>query len=241
MATTAKDIIQAAFAGRTANDPDVLATKIELIGVLSRKLLSLYSHASRLNPWYFVKVTNVTPDGTKWARPTDATSLLWAYGGGNAGTGASAVLGGGTDPNTHRVHIVPFRDLAAELPPRVYQMGRDFFPTGHASDPSPNANGDKLNFVHSFRHAALDLTKSWDAAENTLHSSWPEHHNDLLVLPLQRYLAIKDGRQAGELVALDAEYQAQLKVFESELDMDLQGKSTRWGQMPRQAGSAPSI
>lgn len=226
MSTTAKDLIQAAAASRTANDPDKLWTPAELIGVVGRKVRSLYSRASRVNPWYFSKVTNVTPDGTVWALPTDAIVPLHFYGGGDAGTGAAAVLGGGTDPDADEVSLVLINDLDAELAPRVYQLGRSLYSPGGASDPSASVNGDKLNIVHSFMHAALDATAAWDAAANTLDASWPEHFNDLLILRLQRYIALKDGRQ-GDIEGIEDEYALVLADFDQELEDALTARSAR--------------
>lgn len=210
MTTTAKDLITAAYAHRTANDPDKLATKGELVSVLSRKLRAIYARAHEANPYFFSKTAEVVGVGGTWDRPEDAARVLWIY--------------SGADPVAGRVRIVPFRDIEAELPPRLYQLGLTFHPTGHDADPSGT---DPLTFVYAFTHPDLDPVQLWDTEANTLDESWPEHYNDILVLRIAKYLAAKDGRAPTELAALEAEHTELLALFDLELARHLR-ETTRW-------------
>lgn len=76
MSTTAKDIIQAAVASRTANDPGALADKPEMIRLLSRKIQGLYAKVSEAYPQFFAESELVVPTDAGWAHPL---TLLWAF------------------------------------------------------------------------------------------------------------------------------------------------------------------
>lgn len=211
MATTAKDLIQPALAARTANDPGKLAGTSELIRRLSSRLRLLYAEANRTNPWYFATSLNVSPSASRWARPA-GSAVLRVYDTGSA------------DPVDGRVYIVSLHDVEAELAPRIYPLGRDYYSVGRSGD--PDASGDSLTFVMARLHAALDPTAAWDAAANTLEGAWPEHHNDLLITFLELYLARKDGRQA-DVAVLEPEYGELLAGFLEEIANDVSNPSVR--------------
>lgn len=201
MATTCKLIIESAWARRTANDPDKLATGKELVRVIDRKLKQVYAKVGKVSRRFFATTSNVTPDGTKWVRPSDAIAVLWVESGGAAGTGADRKI----TPNGTRVYITPFSNRDAEVSPRIYPLGRNYLTEGGASNPSASANGDVLTFTYAKRHPDLAPDSATDASANTLDSTWPEHYNDILIAHVARYLAIKDGRPATELTPLDIE------------------------------------
>lgn len=208
MATTAKDLIEAAWGRSTANDPISLATRKELIGALQRKLKQVYSLAIRRNPFYFAKSSNVVGAASKYAVPTDAEAVIAIE-----------------DATGGRVHIVPFFDKKGEQPPRVYRLGRDYISVGEASDPGA---ADTLTFVYGYLHADLDPEAAWDDAANTLEADWPEQFNDIMVVDLAQYLAIKDGVR-GDLNALAHEEEKIMAVFEDHLDHAYQGTVARFG------------
>lgn len=212
MSTTAKDIIEAAYARRTANHPEKLATKSELISVLSRFLQRISADVAKVNPWYFSTQEDVTGSSGVWDRPASAVVVMHVE---NAS---------GTE-----VSIVPFRQRDAEMAPRIYPLGRTFKTVGEASDPS---GSDVLTFTFSERLDALDSTAQWDAAANTLADTWPEHHNDLLADHLAAYLAIKDGRADSELAALSGEIQAGVQSLIAEVDIDDYGQHQKWSDRP---------
>lgn len=223
MATTCKQIIEAAYARRTANDPDRLATKAELVALIDRLVKAVYARVGKVNRRYFGATADVVGDGTKWARPSDATAVLWVESAGPAGSGSNANLTPGA-----RVHITPFSDRDAEMSPKIYPFGSFYFSAGGAEDPDPTADGDKLRFYYAQRHPDLDPMQEPDAAANTLSASWPEHYNDLLVSRVARYLATKDGRGSDEIAHLNAEYEELLALLLDEVKQDNDRISQRW-------------
>lgn len=220
MPTTAKAIIDAAYARSTFNEPDKLATNSELIGVIDRRLKQLYSLAARNNPLYFGKRLPVTYDAgvQGWPRPNDAEMVVSLY---YSATG-------------DEVHIVPFDDRIAEMPPRVYEFGKVYFSVGTPSDPT----AESIDFFYSKRHPDLDASQPATAAVNTVDSSWPEQFNDLMVLHVARYLSIKDQRE-GEVQILAAEEAALLEVFFRHLAHENYGMKARWGQRARLVSLRP--
>ena len=200
MTTTAKDIIQAALAGNTGNDPDDLAGTPELVQRLSYKLRALCARANALNPWWSVVKTTVTGDASKWVLPS-ASPILYIHAGGEAGTGADAVLGSTEDLDLEVYRVRP-SDTAAALAPRVYQSGEDLYSVGASGDPDPSVDGDTLAVYQVAVHPELDDSAEPDAAANTLEELWPEQFNELLVMYLQEYLASKDEGRALEAARL---------------------------------------
>jgi hypothetical protein len=229
MATTCRTLIEAAWNSSAANDPDTLATKSELIGVIDRRLKQLYIIAARYNPFFFGTTSSVTGDGTKWARPTDAELVITAYGDGTAGGGGDAKLTG-----TPEVSIVPFNDQDSELSPKIYQLGRDYYSAGSASDPSASTDGDKIKFYYAKQPADLDPSLDWEHATNTLATDWPEQFNDLLVLHLAYYMALKDTvRDPNELQVLAQAEHGLLQVFQMHLEHENYAQRSRFWQQVR--------
>ena len=207
MATTCKDIIEAAYARSSFNDPDKLATNAELIGVIDRRMKQLYSIVADHNPLYFGATQTVVGSSGTWARPADAELVF------RIETQAG-----------EEVHIVPFEDRSAEMPPRVYEFGQKYYSVGQSGDPQPT---DQLKFYYSKRHPSLDPTKPPSDAANTLDATWPEQFNDLVVLHVAKYLATKDGRPE-EVALLTQEEQLLMAVFIDHLRHENYGVKTRW-------------
>jgi hypothetical protein len=217
MATTAKQIIEAAYARSTFNDPDKLATNSELIAVIDRRLKQLYSVASRANPAYFGTSANATGVASAYTRPTDAELVMRVE-------GVSGVVASGTE-----ISIVPFEDRNAEMAPVVYLFGSSYISPGGAGNPAAT---DTIKFYYSKRHPNLDPTLASDHATNTLDTSWPEQFNDLLVLHVAKYLATKDNRTA-EIQVLNGEEAALIEVFMRHLGHVNYGMKSRWGHRAR--------
>lgn len=237
MATTCKQIIEAAYARSTFNDPDKLATNAELVGVVDRRLKQLYSVVARENPLYFGKRSAATVASQRsgetvfsWARPSDA-ELIFRLEAGAPGT--AGVLTAGKE-----IHIVPFEDQAAEMSPKVYEFGQRYYSPDGSGDPEPSATGDTVVFFYSKRHPDLDSSVATDHASNTLDGSWPEQFNDLVVLHVARYLATKD--QRGEEVQVLMTEEASLHdVFMKHLAHENYGMKSRWGQRARLVSLRP--
>lgn len=177
MATTMKQLIDAAHAISTFNDGSKTATVEELVAVVNRYMKTLYSFAATKNKYAFATTATVAGAAGAWAKPTDAELVI------------QAALEDGTE-----VSILPVEDKEAELPPSIYLLGASYYPCGRASDPDPAL--DSIVFTYSARHTDLateGLTRV-QAEALLLDPSWPEQFNDLPVLHLARYMARKDGR-----------------------------------------------
>lgn len=200
MPPTCLALIQAAYARNSWNDVDAIASDPELIGVINRLVKGVYDLAAERNPLYFAASSApVAPSGSRWAVPESARTVV------EARTVAGA-----------RVWIVEFTDRESQNAPRVYRLGRYFYSVGEAGD--PDAAADSLVFYYSIRHPNLDVTLPADDAANTLDASWVGDYDDLLVVPLARYLAVKDNRGPVELQALDAELKEWQARFVAELE-----------------------
>lgn len=227
MATTCKTLIEGAYARSTANDPNRLATNAELIGVIDRRLKSIYSFAARRNPFYFGDTSMVVGDGSKWPRPANAELMIRVE---SAGGGvAKKIAAQGTE-----IAVVPFEDRNAEYSPKVYELGRGYYSVGGAADPDAGATGDTLAFFYSRRHPDLDPTKPTDDPTNTLEADWPEQFNDLIVLHLAKYLSLKDvARSQPEYEALVGEEKDLFVTFGNHLEHENYVMRARWGQISR--------
>ena len=227
MATTAKVILQGSWALRTANDPDKLATPAELLVVLQNFLQWMSGWINARNPEFLAKWTAAAAASAGvWAPPSALSTVLAAKAG---APGAAGKLALGAE-----IHIVPRTDKTdAALAPRIYREGVGYLTVGQTGDPDSTATGDKVAFLVADRFTALDPTKAQDAAENVLDPRWPEAYNTLPMLHLGKYLARKDGRDAGEIAALDAEMGPMLELLADEIGQGSVGVSARFGQIPR--------
>jgi hypothetical protein len=220
MPTNCRTLIEAAYSRSTFNDPEKLATKSELIGVIDRRMKQLYSVIARENPTYFgTRATMSSTNGT-WERPNNPPAELIHRVETSDGT---------------QVHITPFDDRKGEQPPAVYQYGQQYHTVGRTNDPAQNA---ALTFFYSKRHPDLDPDKTPEHQDNQLDPMWPEQFNDLVVLHVARYLATKDGRE-GEIQVLAAEEQALMEVLFNHLRVENYGMTARWGQRARLISERP--
>lgn len=207
MTTTAKDLIQRAFGKRTANDPDRLASRPEMIRALSDYIRQLYVEVAELDEEFFPTSSDVTGVAGVWAIPSTIIAVF-------------RVL----DANGDEVSIVPFRDPDADVAPRVYQRGTNLYTVGETGDPATTA---VLTLHGTLVHPELDQTALWDATANTLDASWPERHNELLVRELARYLAFKGGR-AAEAESLGLERDAAKALLIGEAKVRAKVRLARW-------------
>lgn len=214
MATTALTIIEAAYARSTFNDPDKLATPLELVAVLDRRVKNLFSHAARINPFYFATTTTKTYSAPGWARPSDAEMIIKVE---NNSSGAE-------------INVVPFEDKQADFAPRVYELGQVYRTVGLTDDPT---TGDTLKFYYAKRPDSLTV------ASSTIDALWPEQFNDLLVLHIAKYLATKDARPE-DVALLAAEEAALLETFSRHLAHENYAMKARFGHRARMVAPGPS-
>lgn len=234
MATLAQTILEGAWSLRTANDPDKLATKRELLLVLQNFLQWMSGWITRRNP-EFLGTWSAEAFATLgvWSPPSSLSTVLAA----KSGTGgATKILAAGV-----RIYIVPRTDLQAEIAPAIYRDGVGYKTRGGTGDPVSDATGDKVSFLTAGRFASLDITKDPSDVSNTLDARWPEAYNTLPMLYLGKYLARKDGRDANELGAIQGEIDSMLALLEEELQIANYGVSARFGQQPRAVPTAPTM
>ena len=197
---TPREIITAAYAKSTKNQPEEIATnETELLEVVNRKVRSLFSPAATVNPLAFGKTDTMTWGGTAYPRPTDAESVFRIE---NAGA---------------KVHIVPFDDRGLMgTQDAVYVLGTNYYvASGLAGNPALTAWYSKT---------------PTDAADidATIDASWPETFNNLIVLDVALYLAEKDGRDE-ELPGLRQDRTEWLNLFTAYLNHETVGETRRYG------------
>lgn len=187
--TTVQQLLDAAYAKSTKNRPGTIATEAtELLQTVVRIIRGVYSFAAEVNPVHFSAKSAVIGVGSVWARPEPAEAIL------RIETAAGA-----------EVAVVPFDDrLAADPKPSLYE-----FAGGFTADPgqtaAPGAT-DTLTFWFSKR--PNDPTPFNLAG--VIDPDWQEDYNELLILEIAIYLALKDGRfDEVEVLKLDRNVWAQ--------------------------------
>ena len=167
--TTVGDIIVAALAKSTKNRANAIATSAtELTGAVYRAICGAFSLAASVDPTFFGKSASVALSGGAWPFPEDAESIFRIE-----------------NLSGEEVALVPQDDKGAErVRPAVFRVGRSFYGAGNSGDPTTG----NLVFWYSKRPSALTATT------DVLDSMWLEAYNELLVLDLAIYLAVKDGR-----------------------------------------------
>ena len=212
--TTVTQILEAAYAKSTKNNPGTIATEsTELLAVVQRCLDGLFAVAARVNPAHFGKSSTVAGVAGSWARPLDSESIFLV----RDNSDASLVV------------VVPYDDLLAEAQlPAVYEWGQEFWPAGNANDPV--AATASLDFFYSKRPDILTLVG------DNLDAMWEEQFNELIVLDVAYYLAVKDqgteGRQL-EATSLTAERERWANRYVAFLEHSTVGVRKRWGHINR--------
>ena len=154
--------------------------------------------------------------GARWARPQAAESILKIEG-----------LGTATTPTTAgEIVVVPWDDREAESgKAALYEFGQVFHGAGNASDPT----GGQVRFLFSKRpDDPATLTSTIDA-------QWNEDYNELLILEVAMYLALKDissGRES-ELAALRENRDAWARLFIAHLEHATANTRARMGHIRR--------
>lgn len=201
--STAQDIIVAALLRSTKNQAGDIATlDTELVAALNRGLRGAYAIAARVNPEYVGAIESVVGVAGVWQRPALAESVWWIE-----------------RTDGREVAVVPPAERTAEPGlPSVYRLGRQYVTVGRMTDPTAT---ETLRFYCAMRPAALALP-------DALPSSWDRGYDDLLILDLALYLALKDGRLE-EVPPLRAERAAWLQLYVNFLTHETAGIKRRFG------------
>jgi hypothetical protein len=205
--TTVQDILDAAYAKSTKNQPGTIANEaVELLSVVARKLAGLYSFAARIDPTHFAVTANVVGSGSVWIKP-EAAEVIFRI----------------EDSADTEVVVVPIDDrLAADPKPALYEFGQTFI--AESTQAAPPGATDTLTFWFSKRPDdpnPNDLT-------GVLDLSWDEAYNELLILEVALYLALKDGR-ADEVEMLKQERNTWAALFASHLANRIANLQRRFG------------
>lgn len=201
---TADELVTAAMGYSTKNRPDQIATKaVELLRIVNRAFMGIYTVAGHVNPEFFADETAVAfaagpPAG--WTRPALALSV-WRI----------------ENPAGVEVKVVDRNDKAAEIGwPAVYMLKKVYRTAGNALDPVAG----NLTFCYSL------LPTLVAAIANPVDANWIEQYNELAILEIAIYLALKDGR-LDEVAALKADRDKWAQLFIEYLMMETANTTRR--------------
>lgn len=222
--TTPRSIIEAAYAKSLKNKAGTIATEgTELLQLVIRIFRSLYAGAARINPLFFSESPSVAFAGSGWARPEGA-QLIYRL---EAGNGSGFAVG-------TEVIVVPFDQRNAEPgKPAVYRLGQVYRPASGSATVAPiSPQAGSLTFFYSKRPttpATLDTT---------VDPLWIEDFNEIPILRVARFLAMKDGR-AEEVGAIESELNDWVTQFIAFLEHETVGEIRNYGHVWR--FNAPSL
>lgn len=201
MATTPRELIEAAYPKSTRNMPGSIASEAsELLKVLTRILHGLFAAGTRVNLTFFGTVDTVVKNAVGWARPSTAESV-WLL----------------TKDDGSRVHIVPFDDQGLMgSDPAVFRFGATY----REAAASLQGVTDLMVYFSSRCETPADL-------DTAIDSRWPEQFNELVVLLLSYYLAVKDGR-AEEYAGLEAQVEHWFSLYLAFLEHETVGEVRRY-------------
>lgn len=181
-----QEVLTAAYAKSKKNQPGAIASEgTELLDLVNRAFRGLWAVTARVNPFFFASSDTVSHDSEGWPRPTDAEAV-WRI-----------------ELDSDRVIVVPLDDRAADPSrPAVYRWGQKYYGAGNPDDPT----NEDLDFFFTTRPATLN------ALTQELDSSWVEAYDELLILEVAIYLAIKDDRNE-EVASLRGDRDRWLMLF----------------------------
>lgn len=186
---TVQSIVEAGYAGSTANEAGDLAGDTELIGYLNRVFQAAFALAAAADPAKYSTRVTITCVASVATLPTDVIDVL-------------IVRAGGV-----KVHLAEVQNLhrANEIPPVMFREGNTLVSRGLPGDPGPT---QVLSVSCTAPPTALTtLAQSLDAR-------WPERYNEMLVAAVRLYLAMKDeGRSPAHLSMTAQAYTAAVTQF----------------------------
>jgi hypothetical protein len=210
--TTVQQIIEAAYARSTDNDPGKLAVDAELIGHLNRDYRSRYAIWSLKAGDAAIAsvVLNLAGNPAAAALPADIIDVDRIE-----------------DAAGSKVNLVPIneKNRAFHLAPVVYRQGLSIISRMQAGDPGPGA---ALTLFHNDAPAVLA------ALGDTLDVRYPARFEMLLILGLAIYLDTKDtGRDLSSNKELTDELARYEALFNAEVGVS--ASATQRGAQPRSA------
>ena len=203
---TVQQILNRAYSKSLKNQPGFIADEAtELLAQVNRAFRAFYGMAARVNPTFFGTTATMSEASATWVEPTDAESVYYLE----------------QDSDKAEVIVVPIEEQDAEPGElAVYSLGRVY----QASSSNPPSGVLNVYYSMAFPEAS--------ALGDTIDPSWPDSHNELAVLEIAIFLAIKDGR-AEELGGLVGMRNAEVKRFLTRVENQHANLRTRFG--PAQA------
>lgn len=197
--TTAQQILEAAYARSTANDPGKLAIDAELLGRLNRSYQGLYALAARQRPDDFAVQTPAQLLGAlaQYTLPADLIEIRRIE--------TTALV---------KVHLIPMteKDRGWHIAPSMYRAGNILYSRLLTGDP-----------------AAGTLVYLWLVTAGTplvalgsvVDVAYPTRHIDILVNDLALYLDAKDeDRDPAQYQKLVADQAMKLAAFAQDFNLD---------------------
>lgn len=210
--TTVQQIIEAAYARSTDNDPGKLAVDAELISHLNR------DYRARFGLWSLK------------AGDAAVTALVLTF----AGTPPTASLPLDIsdidrieDMSGSKINLVPIneKNRAWHLAPAVYRSGLSLISRAQAGDPG---QGQSVTLFHN------DAPSTLANLSDVLDVRYPVRFEMLLILGLAIYLDTKDtGRDLSSNKELSDEFARYEKMFDEEVGID--SSANQRGAQPRSA------
>lgn len=198
---TPQDVLTDAYAKSKKNQPGKIANEaVELLGVVNRAIRAFFIYGARVNPYYFMGRSTVPFASGGWAAPLLAEAVFMIQKSGD------------------EVIVVPIEDTAAETArAAIYREGQKYYGAGNTLDPTSG----ELVFIYS--------RTPTDAANlgATIDDAFPVSYNELPVLEVAIYLAIKDSRDS-EAAILVGERDSWLKLFLAHLEHADMNTFRRW-------------
>jgi hypothetical protein len=199
MTFTVQNVWDRALARSIENEADLLS-ETEVINILSDKQRELFILAAVENPDYF---------GTSTTLSRGAFTGVWDITSHRPGTISKleilTIVGTVTDRSVgEEVNLVAFRFQSLGLAPRVYLRGRKLTDFG-------DLNTDVSNYVSQLTMYYSPVPAALTAVGSII--SLPEEWVNLLVVPLAKWMAIRDGGRDNEVKQLDGEYGMVLGTF----------------------------
>lgn len=199
MSTTAQQLIEAAYARSTANDPGKLATDDELLGRLARTYAGLFALAARQRPDEFATAQMITLSGgdAHYVLPGDLIEVR------RLRNAAKAT-----------VHLIPASEIDRlwHVAPSMYRTGGTLYSRAKAGDP---VAGDVITAWLLL--AGVVIT----ALSTALDATFPTRHTEILSNDLALYLDAKDeDRDPEQFRKLAADQSMKLAAFAQEFLLD---------------------
>jgi len=191
MPTSVQQLIEAAYARSSANDPGKLAEDLELIGFTNRLYQAMYAAMAAASPEQFLTRVSVTLAGGVGGLPDETIDVRRVQ-------SASGL----------RVNISPIEELDRlwQFAPVVFQEGNNLVSRGGVGDPGP---ADVLTAWVVAPPPTLD-----DLAD-LLDLKFATRFVELLVLEIAIYLDTKDeGRDQGQYQKLTAQRDGLGAIFQ---------------------------